>query len=513
MSQQINFDNNSILNQQSNLYIEVEARNLVQKAQRLADSVFEKQSDEINQEMSLLSNEIETLHLQDPISIESQGMLQLAKRYLENVKEQLQIKNMHCGIMNSFETGNKALIVTGEQSQYTAAENGLGNSACPIIAMMALKHMLTSEIQDATQIDQLIKKGIEEYGDAITRIEDKGHPIQYGDHMYVDLQTIAMPEFKEDGDRIEFKLSEHAQQDYLEVLQEFSVRLEIGQKLGATLTLSPETYSLTIEKTGNDKYEVLFFDSHGHFDTTGSPNAYMIRFLSLDDAARFLEKRHGYTQDPVMMNYGILLPLTLVSKINPKIPRALQHEYRPAVDILEHVYKKFSQKNREDGLVEVMTLQALHESDANMPNFEQRLHFHLYFLHKQLKKSQDVEDYGRKALWHEGTFKAEDSEIAEVAKRAATEIILDTLLEAIRCNNIEKLREYHDLLGAINEDCRNDLNGLIYNLCKKRPEINTNHVDFGRVGFRNEEGFKSPNEIKLEAIGSLIKENKKKWGI
>ncbi|HSW87271.1 MAG TPA: hypothetical protein VLG49_07235 [Rhabdochlamydiaceae bacterium] len=513
MSQQINFDNNGILNQQSNLYIEIQASNLVKKAQHLADSVFEKQSDEINQEMSLLSNEIEALILQDPVSTGSQGMLQLAKRYLENVKEQLQIKNIHCGIMNSFQTGEKPLLVTATKNQFTGAENGLGNSACPIIAMMALKQMLTSEIQNAGHIDQLINNGIEEYGNAITRIEENGPAIEYGEHIDWNFQTIAMPEFKQDGDYIGINLSENAKQDYLVALQQFAGRLQIGQKSGATLTLPPETYSLTIEKTGNDKYEVLFFDSHGHYDTTGSTNAYMLRFLSLDDASRFLETRHGFIQNAGLMNFGILLPLKLESETDQEVPRALQHDYRQAVDILETVYRQFSQENREDGLVEIMTLHALHESDANIPNFEQRLHFHLYFLHKQLKKSQDVEDYGRKALWHEGIFKAEDSEIAEVAKRAATEIILDTLLEAVHCNNSEKLGEYHDLLGAINESCRNDLNGLIYNLCKKRPEINTNHVDFGRVGFRNEEGFKAPNEIKIEAILSLIEKNKKKWSI
>ena len=278
----------------SHCELDQEALNLVLKAQDVADSVFERDSHEVRFDIDLLSRQIEELSIRSEMA--SRQLLQRARDFLQNSLDQLAIKQQYEEV-HSFQTDNNSLIITGANSQFTGTANGLGNSACPIIALIALKKMLRSQIRDGAQIDQITQKGIEEYGNAISRIEKyTGEPFEYGTHIDWDQHIMAMPEFEQADKIIGVNLSENTEDDYFNALLEFANCLEICQKKGGTLTIPPETYAITIERKDDNFYEVCFFDSHGHYDTTGTRNAYLMRFLTIHEASEFLAKRRPYVQ-------------------------------------------------------------------------------------------------------------------------------------------------------------------------------------------------------------------------
>lgn len=89
--------------------------------------------------------------------------------------------------------------------------------------------------------------------------------------------------------------------------------------------------------------------------------------------------------------------------------------------------------------------------------------------------------------------------------------ILESLSDALKAKNMDTARQIHDQLGKTNLDLRNRLHGKLYEVVGKynvehpSAQISRDHKggDFGRVGFRNEEGFDIPFDLKLAALAAL----------
>lgn len=168
------------------------------------------------------------------------------------------------------------------------------------------------------------------------------------------------------------------------------------------------------------------------------------------------------------------------------------------LDALSDIQEKLSHDQLYEALISLKTLIGFN-GDIQGDIFGE-----MYQVHKGKEKlSVKDDDYGKSAFFSiDAKFNVTNEERLEVVKSVITKHLLSGLTQASQTQNIVLVRRLHDQLGKVNPDLRNRLHGHLYEAAQKQGN-NTSHADFGRAGFRNEEGCYTSFAMKLTALAAL----------
>lgn len=268
---------------------------------------------------------------------------------------------------------------------------------------------------------------------------------------------------------------------------------------------------------------VSFVDPHGF--AAISENAYRLDFNSCSDAAQFLSQRFPFIereQDYINAFGNAHNQLTLKGIYECRTALTQADELTDEEQaIMRQNLTELSQAVEQGHLDNIRRL-----SDALHPNYRNLLYFYMYAHHKHLGKEKPHLEYGKVAFRNleEGgvQYEASKEERQEVVKRLQTRLVLKGIYDALRTVDMGAVKQLHDLFQTINPDKCSLLHRMIYEMSvlnnqgiakSAKDLIRINHADFGRVSFRDEEGFSVPISIKAEAVKELTRELIVNWEI